>query len=142
MPMSVPDPDAQIVPVDRLDLGFAPYRWRFAEERRDDIAAHFAARRKATPALWNGRMLLMRDLMIANGTLRGVFFETGFADFMAWRDWNCPDQSVANAPIDRRLKDLGDGASNNALSLPPRCHAGAPGGSSGTWFSGLAAHQL
>ena len=96
MPMSVPDPDAQIVPVDRLDLGFAPYRWRFAEERRDDIAAHFAARRKATPALWNGRMLLMRDVMIANGTLRGVFFETGFADFMAWRDWNCPDQSVAN----------------------------------------------
>jgi 8-oxo-dGTP pyrophosphatase MutT (NUDIX family) len=89
-------PDVRIVSVDRLDLGFAPYRWRFAEAHRDDIAAHFAERRKSTPQLWNGRVLLMRDFAIADGTLRGVFFEVGFADFMAWRDWNCPDSSVVN----------------------------------------------
>jgi len=94
----MPNPDAHIVPVDRLDLGLAPYRWRFAEDRGDDIAAHFAKRRKATPQLWNGRVLLMRDLAIQNGTLRGVFFEAGFAEFMAWRDWNCPgpDANVVN----------------------------------------------
>src|SRR5258707_12848281 len=88
--------DARIVSIDRLDLGFAPYRWRFAEERRDDIAAYFAERRRSTPELWNGRGLLMRDLAIADGTLRGVFFEAGFADFMAWRDWNCPDPTGAH----------------------------------------------
>ena len=88
--------DARIVCVDRLDLGFAPYRWRFAETRRDDIAAYFAERRKSMPQLWNGRVLLMRDLAIADGTLGGVFFEVGFADFMAWRDWSFPDPSVLN----------------------------------------------
>jgi 8-oxo-dGTP pyrophosphatase MutT (NUDIX family) len=92
------DPDAHIVPVDRLDLGLVPYRWRFAEDRSRDIAAHFATRRKATPQLWNGRVLMMRDLAIRDGTLRGVFFEVSFAEFMAWRDWNCPgpDASVVN----------------------------------------------
>jgi 8-oxo-dGTP pyrophosphatase MutT (NUDIX family) len=88
--------DVRIVSVDRLDLGFAPYRWRFAEARRHDIEAYFAERRKSTPELWNGRILLMRDLAIADGALRGACFETGFADFMAWRDWNFPDPSVVN----------------------------------------------
>jgi len=89
-------PEARIVPVDRLDLGFAPFRWRFAEARRHDIKAHFAARRQSTPQLWNGRVLLMRNLAIADGVLRGVYFETGFADFMAWRDWNFPDPDIVN----------------------------------------------
>jgi len=88
--------DPYIVPVDQLDVGFAPFRWLFAEARRDDIAAHFATRQKSTPQLWNGRVLLMRDLAIAPGTLRGVYFEAGFAEFMAWRDWNFPDPSVVN----------------------------------------------
>jgi len=89
-------PDAPIVPLDRLDLGYVPHRWQFAQARRDDIAAHFAMRRAAVPTLWNGRVLLMRDHAIADGTLRGAFFETDFADFMAWRDWDCPDRNVVN----------------------------------------------
>ena len=88
--------DTHIVPIERLDVGFAPFRWRFAEARRDDIAAYFAAHRQSTPQLWNGRVLLMRDLAIANGTLRGTYFEVGFADFMAWRDWNFPDPAIVN----------------------------------------------
>ena len=88
--------DIRIVPVDRLDLGIAPFEWRFAAARRDDIAAHFAARQQAAPQLWNGRVLLMHDLAITDGALRGAYFETGFADFMAWRDWNFPDPDVVN----------------------------------------------
>jgi hypothetical protein len=89
-------PDPRIVPIDRLDLGFAPFRWPFAETRGGDIAAHFEARRQATPQLWNGRVLLMRDFAIADAALRGTYFETGFADFLAWRDWNFPDPAVVN----------------------------------------------
>jgi 8-oxo-dGTP pyrophosphatase MutT (NUDIX family) len=92
----MPDRNAHIVPIDRLELAFAPHRWPFAETRRDDIAAHFAERRKSKPEMWNGRILLMRDLAITGGTLRGAFFETGFADFMAWRDWGHPDPAVVN----------------------------------------------
>jgi 8-oxo-dGTP pyrophosphatase MutT (NUDIX family) len=88
--------DTHIVPIERLDVGFAPFRWRFAEARRDDIAAHFATLRQSMPQLWNGRVLLMRDLAIANGTLRGTYFEVGFADFMAWRDWKFPDPAIVN----------------------------------------------
>jgi len=88
--------DPSIVPVNRLDVGFSPFRWQFAEARCDDIAAHFAARRQATPQLWNGRVLLMRDFAIDDGALRGMYFEVAFADFLAWRDWNFPDPAIVN----------------------------------------------
>jgi 8-oxo-dGTP pyrophosphatase MutT (NUDIX family) len=86
----------RVVPIDRLDIAYAPFRWPFAETRGHDIAAHFEARRQETPHLWNGRILLMRDFAIADGALRGRYFETGFADFLAWRDWNFPDPAVVN----------------------------------------------
>jgi 8-oxo-dGTP pyrophosphatase MutT (NUDIX family) len=89
-------PAPRIVPIDRVEVSFAPFRWPFAEARGGDIAAHFMARRQATPQLWNGRILLMRDFAIAGGALRGRYFETGFADFLAWRDWNFPDPAVVN----------------------------------------------
>jgi hypothetical protein len=85
-----------IVPIDRVDVSFAPFRWPFAEARGEDIAAHFEARRRETPQLWNGRVLLMREFAIAGGALRGRYFETGFADFLAWRDWSFPDPAVVN----------------------------------------------
>jgi hypothetical protein len=88
--------DPWIVPIDRIEVGFAPFGWAFAETRRDGIAAHFATRRQATPQLWNGRVLLMRGFAIADGTLRGTYFETGFADFLAWRDWDFPDPGIVN----------------------------------------------
>src|SRR5260370_4938779 len=87
-------PDTHIVQIDRFDVGFAPFGWGFAEARGDDIAAYFAARRQATPQLWNGRVLLMRDFAIRDGVLRGMYFEAGFAEFLAWRDWNFPDPAV------------------------------------------------
>ena len=82
--------------IERLALGIAPYAWPFAQERRDEIADHFAALRRAKPELWNGRVLLMKDAAIRGGTLHGTYFETGFADFIAWRDWGFPDRAVRN----------------------------------------------
>jgi 8-oxo-dGTP pyrophosphatase MutT (NUDIX family) len=89
-------PDVTIAAVDRLALGFAPYAWPFATTRRDDIAAHFERRRAATPAIWNGRVLLMRDATLADGALRGTFFEVAYAEFIAWRDWGFPDRDITN----------------------------------------------
>jgi 8-oxo-dGTP pyrophosphatase MutT (NUDIX family) len=89
-------PGPRVVPIDRLDLVYAPYRWPFAEARGGDIAAHFEARRQATPQLWNGRILLMRDFAITDGALCGRYFEATFADFLAWRDWNFPDPTIVN----------------------------------------------
>jgi 8-oxo-dGTP pyrophosphatase MutT (NUDIX family) len=85
-----------VVALDRLDLSFAPHSWTFADERRADIDAHFAARQRERPKLWNGRVLLMSRCALNGRSLSGSFFETDFASFLAWRDWNCPDETVTN----------------------------------------------
>lgn len=82
--------------VERLELPCRAFDWPFADERRDDIAAHFAAKQAEKPALWNGRVLLGRNPSFAQGCFRGEYFETGFADFLAWRDWSFPDRDVFN----------------------------------------------
>jgi 8-oxo-dGTP pyrophosphatase MutT (NUDIX family) len=78
-----------------LDLGFEPGPWPFAEARRADISAHFAAGQREKP-IWNGRVLLARDPDFTGERLSAGYFETGFADFLAWRDWGFPDAGVFN----------------------------------------------
>ena len=48
-----------------LDLNVKPWSWPFAEARRADIAAHFAAEQRKRPNLWNGRVLLGRNPVFA-----------------------------------------------------------------------------
>jgi 8-oxo-dGTP pyrophosphatase MutT (NUDIX family) len=86
----------EIVPVERVEIAVAPWQWEFALKRRAEIDAHFAARKERQPALWNGRVLLLKDYRIENGSLSGSSFETDFASFVAWRDWNFPDPDVFN----------------------------------------------
>jgi 8-oxo-dGTP pyrophosphatase MutT (NUDIX family) len=85
-----------LIPLARLDLRFEPAPWPFADEHRAEIEAHFAELRVAKPAMWNGRVLLLRRGDIAEGVLTGVYSEVEFASFIAWRDWNFPDKSVRN----------------------------------------------
>jgi 8-oxo-dGTP pyrophosphatase MutT (NUDIX family) len=86
----------EIVPVERVEITVAPWQWDFAVQRRVEIDAHFAARKERQPALWNGRVLLLRDYRIESSMLSGSSFETDFASFVAWRDWNFPDPDVFN----------------------------------------------
>jgi 8-oxo-dGTP pyrophosphatase MutT (NUDIX family) len=97
---SMPPPDQRIettvIPVERLELAFAPRPWPFAQERRSDIAAHFAALRRDNPALWNGRVLMLHRHEIKDGVFHGAYLETDFASMLAWRHWNFPDPDVRN----------------------------------------------
>ena len=81
--------------VTALDLAFEPRPWPFADERRDEIAEHFAIKQREKP-IWNGRVLLGRDPVFTAGRLRASYFETDFASFLAWRDWGFPDAGVFN----------------------------------------------
>lgn len=85
-----------VVPLDRLEFAYAPWCWPFARERRAEIDAHFARLTAASRQIWNGRVLLMRDCRIAGARLVGTCFETDFASFLAWRDWDFPDRAVTN----------------------------------------------
>jgi 8-oxo-dGTP pyrophosphatase MutT (NUDIX family) len=82
--------------VETLDLAVAHFVWPFAQERADEIAAHFAAKQREKPKLWNGRVLLGRAPSFEGTHFSAHYFETDFASFLAWRDWGCPDREVFN----------------------------------------------
>jgi hypothetical protein len=79
-----------------LDLRVTPRAWLFAQTRRDDIDAHFAAQQRDKPQLWNGRVLLGSNPAFDGERLSASYFETDFASFLAWRDWDFPDKDIFN----------------------------------------------
>jgi 8-oxo-dGTP pyrophosphatase MutT (NUDIX family) len=90
-------PDIEITALDRTEIAFEPWSWRFADERRAEIDRHFAdIQRGRCGGVWNGRIVLLNRLTISGGTLRGACFEADFASFCAWRDWDFPDPAVDN----------------------------------------------
>jgi hypothetical protein len=94
-------PPARLLQVGELDLVFEPARWAFAESQAASIAAHWARLRKAKPSLFNGRVLLLAQRSIetrADGvlTLGGVYFETDYADYLAWEQFGFPGEPVDN----------------------------------------------
>ena len=82
--------------VTTLDLSVQPWSWPFAEARRGEISAHFAAKQAEKPQLWNGRILLGRHPAFTGSGFRASYFEADFASFLAWRDWGFPDRDVFN----------------------------------------------
>jgi 8-oxo-dGTP pyrophosphatase MutT (NUDIX family) len=85
-----------VVAIDHADFVFAPWSWPFAQERRAQIDAHFAGLHARLPQLWNGRVVLARECAITGRRLSGACFETDYASFLAWRDWEFPDRDVTN----------------------------------------------
>ena len=89
-------PDISIMRLERLELRYAPRPWLFASARRAEIDEYFAELKQTKPALWNGRVLLMHEYQIDGGVFRGVYLDTDFASFVAWRHWDFPDRTVKN----------------------------------------------
>jgi 8-oxo-dGTP pyrophosphatase MutT (NUDIX family) len=92
---------AHILEVGELDLAFEPSRWEFADHQAAAIAAHWGRLTKAKPSLFNGRVLLLGHRLIEVGSdgllkLSGVFFETDYADFLAWTAFGHPGEPVDN----------------------------------------------
>jgi 8-oxo-dGTP pyrophosphatase MutT (NUDIX family) len=85
-----------VVRLARAELRFAPRPWAFAQARRAEIDAHFTALRRDKPDAFNGRVLLLHEFAIRDAALRGAYFETDFASFIAWRDWGWPDPAIRN----------------------------------------------
>src|SRR5438445_13401606 len=82
--------------VTTLDLSFQSRPWPFADARRADVDAHFAIKQREKPELWNGRILLARHPAITGDRFSAEYFESDFASFLAWRDWDFPDRDVFN----------------------------------------------
>ena len=86
----------EVLALDRADIAVESWRWEFAHQRRAEIERHFARRRLTQPELWNGRLLMLNRYAIRDGMLQGSSFETDYASFLAWRDWDFPDTGVFN----------------------------------------------
>jgi 8-oxo-dGTP pyrophosphatase MutT (NUDIX family) len=85
-----------VVPIEQIEISFAPWEWPFARERRGDIDRHFEQRRRERSGIWNGRVLLLNRHAVEDGVFRGTCFEVDYASFLAWRDWGFPDRTVSN----------------------------------------------
>ena len=82
--------------VTTLDLAVTRRDWPFAQARRGEIDAHFAAQQRIRPKMWNGRVLIGSNPVFAGERLTASYFEVDFASFLAWRDWGFPDKDVFN----------------------------------------------
>lgn len=80
--------------VERLELSFSPKPWAFAEERRAEIDAYFAALQRQKPKIWNGRVLLLHHQLVSDGVFKGDYLETDYASFAAWVAWGRPKANV------------------------------------------------
>ena len=116
-------PNTEIIELDGVEIAVEPWSWEFARARRAEIDRHFALRQRERPALWNGRVLLLHHYAIADGVLRGACFETDYASFLAWRDWDLPDAGVFNVFAAAALRTA-DGAFLVGEMAPSTASAG------------------
>jgi 8-oxo-dGTP pyrophosphatase MutT (NUDIX family) len=68
--------------------------WAYAREKRGEIDAFFAELQRKTPAVWNGRVLLVHRQAVSEGVFSGEYLEADYASFAAWRAWGCPPADV------------------------------------------------
>ena len=86
----------RIVEVESVSARLATHRWVWAEEEAERIAAHWAARKAERPAIFNGPILMVSSLVVAEDRADATFFRTDYANLLAWLDWGAPDRSVQN----------------------------------------------
>jgi 8-oxo-dGTP pyrophosphatase MutT (NUDIX family) len=106
---AIPSGAPEIFALDRVEIAVEPWRWDFAVTRRAQIDRYFADRQRERPALWNGRVLMVNRYEINGAAMLGACFETDYASYLAWRDWEFPDASVFNIFASAALR-ASDGA--------------------------------
>jgi hypothetical protein len=114
----------EIAEIARVEITVEPCSWHFAVTRREEVDRHFARLKRQRPAIWNGRVLLLNRYETRDGMLCGTCFETDYASFVAWRDWNCPDHKVLNVFAAAALQ-AGDGSYLLGEMAPDTANAGA-----------------
>lgn len=82
--------------VSRIEARCVPMDWAWAAENRDLVEASWKRRTADKPKMFNGRVLLLRNVEFEQDLCRNTYFETDYADFVAWIDSGYPDKSIAN----------------------------------------------
>jgi 8-oxo-dGTP pyrophosphatase MutT (NUDIX family) len=88
--------EVQIRRVSRVEARCVPMEWAWAEQNRSFIEENWKRRTADKPKMFNGRVLLLRNVEFGQDLCRNTYFETNYADFVAWIDRSYPDRSIAN----------------------------------------------
>jgi 8-oxo-dGTP pyrophosphatase MutT (NUDIX family) len=88
--------DVLITRVATVEGRSAPVDWPWAAQNRDAIEANWERRKAEKPRMFNGRVLMVRDLDLSDAACRMVYSEVDFKDFLGWLDLGQPDGSIAN----------------------------------------------
>ncbi|MBN9062987.1 MAG: hypothetical protein BGP06_09060 [Rhizobiales bacterium 65-9] len=84
------EPVSEVVAIDEIDARLSPYDWPFAEERRAEIDALWAQTVAAKPKMFNGRVLLQHQGEARGGVFTARYFETDYANLLAWSRFGHP----------------------------------------------------
>jgi hypothetical protein len=98
-----------ITRIGRIEARFEEFAWPWERENAAAIADRWAAALALRPKLFNGIVLLARDVEIVDEVLRANFFPVRFDAFMAFRDLGYPNPGIVNAFALAALADA-DGA--------------------------------
>ncbi len=79
-----------------IDARLVAWDWPFARNEATRIAAQWAAMVADKPRLFNGPVLLQREMRIEDGVARCAYFPTDYASFIAFRDFGPQDTGVRN----------------------------------------------
>lgn len=90
------DVEATISRVERIDARISDYDWSFPRERRAEIDAHWTKLTVEKPRMFNGRVLLQHDCRFEGDAFVARYFETDYADFIAWHQFRYPPPALRN----------------------------------------------
>lgn len=76
----------------RLRLGSG--NWEFAQARQLEIAEHWRKRQVESPALFDGRVMMMRPPAVADQVLSAELIAIDFKAYLFWRESGFPDAGV------------------------------------------------
>lgn len=85
-----------VVPLRAVDARYEPGPWAFAEENAEAIRADWAASKAATPALFDGEVLLQHRFAIVDGVYRAGYLAARYSAFLSWRGRGWPGAPMRN----------------------------------------------
>jgi len=126
----------RIEKIESIDFRLEQKPWPFEVDRAEDIDAHWAKLVSRNPHCYNGRVLLMQRVGIAETAegccLEGSCLATDYKAFQAWRDFGSPETRIRNVFAMAALRSS-DGAfllgeMGHSTSTPGRVYfpAGTP----------------
>jgi len=101
--------EVHIVRLRGIEARFAEYEWPWARENARRIEELWVQEVARKPKLFNGTVLLARDVEIVGETLRASYFPVRFDAFLAFRSLGYPEPAIVNGFALAALHDA-DGA--------------------------------